>query len=182
MASPFRFPALPVRPALAAALGFLLVASAGADAQPAPKSLQRPQTALARAKAEGAAIAVFVKVVNVESVPKVVTQQVFETVEKVVNGAKVTEKVPMTRTVQFMDHVPKGYREVKLTGADVKARTAAGAAVPAEKLPELLAADTPVLLNTDREPVDPFHLLTTKPGTIILQVEWDKIAPPPPVK
>lgn len=161
------------------AAAFLTVAAAGADEPPPPKSLRHPDTALARAQVDGKKVAVVVKVVQTAPETRVMKQVVYEAVEKEVNGKKVVEMVPVERTVAFQVQVPKGFREVKLFAADVKARDAAGAAIPAGKLKELLATETPVLLSTSPDPVDPFHLLTTKPGTVILHVDPAKLAAPP---
>ena len=140
--------------------------------------LHRPDTALARAQLDGKKIVVILKVVRTEPEVRVAEQVVVEKVEKEVNGKKVVESVPVKRAYTFQVEVPKGFREVKLFGADVKARDAAGNPVPVGKLPALLAAETPVLLATTPDPVDPFHLLTTKPGTVVLHVDPAKLAPP----
>lgn len=158
--------------------GFLVVGAAGGQEPQLPKSLRRPDTAFARAQADGKKIAVVVKLVHTEAEVRVAERVVIEKVEKVVNGTKVIETVPVKQTYAYQVEVPKGFREVKLLGADVKARDAAGNTVPVGKLPALLAAETPVLVATTPDPVDPFHLLTTKPGTLVLHVDPAKLAPP----
>jgi hypothetical protein len=50
--------------------------------------------------------------------------------------------------------------------------------VSSEKLSELLAKETPVLLSTDGQKVDPFHLQVIKRGTLVLVVP-QPVAPPP---
>lgn len=158
---------------------FLVVSAAGADEPPLPKSLYRPVVALARAQADGKKVVVVVKTVQSKFETYTAEQVVYETVEKVVGGKSVTEKVPVKRTVAFQRELPAGYREVKLTGTDVTARDATGKAIGDRKLIELLATESPVLLSTSRDPIDPFHLLTTKAGTVVLHVDAAKLAPPP---
>ncbi len=157
---------------------FLLVTSAGADEPPLPKNLNRPVVALARAQADGKSVVVVVKTVQSKFETYTAKQVVYETRERVVGNKTLTEKVPVERIVAYQREVPAGYREVRLTGADVTARGTGGKAITDRKLVELLATEAPVLLSTSRDPVDPFHLLTTKAGTIVLHVDPAKLAPP----
>jgi hypothetical protein len=156
----------------------MLTAVAIAGEPAAPKSLYRPMTAYATAKAEGKKTAITLKIVETATEIRMNKKVAYKDEEKVVNGKKVIERVPFEVAYTYQVEVPKGFREVKLTGIDVKARDTAGKAVTMKKLTEILATETPILLSTSADPVDPFHLLTTKAGTVILHVDPAKLDPP----
>jgi hypothetical protein len=107
------------------------------------------------------------------------TVTLYETVTKTVGGRTVVEMVPVQREVTVTVMKPKGWREVKLDAAaeGVSAHDTAGKPVAADKLPGLLAKETPVLVS-GAGPVDPFHLLTAKEGTLVLVVPPQVVYPP----
>jgi hypothetical protein len=73
--------------------------------------------------------------------------------------AKAKPKVKVTNLMVTMTEMP---------AKDVKAYTAEGREVPAEKLAELLAKERTVLVALDGKKVDPFHLKLYKDDTIVL--------------
>jgi hypothetical protein len=159
----------------------LLVPTARADDPKLPASMDLPFTALAKASTDpkgGATITLRV----VATAPAIATKKVIEyrAVIKEVNGKQVTEQVPVEREVPITVMKPTGWREVKIgTGEKgVSFHDTAGKPVAADKVVTLLAKEVPVLVAA--EPIDPFHLLTTKEGTLVLVVPPHLLFPPAP--
>lgn len=150
-----------------------------ADEIKAPKSLCGPSTGLATAKIEGKQLVVTLRMVNVVCEIQTRQQTEFRDVKRTVNGKEVIEKEPVQRLVTVQVPRIQGFREVKLTGKDVKASNVSGGSIPQGKLVKLLATECPVLLNTCPDAVDAFYLAAVKNDTVILTVDCEKIYPAP---
>lgn len=165
---------------LAAAL--LAPAARGQDPK-LPANMDLPFTAVARVAANpkgGPTVTLRMLTVAPANVAKKVTE--CQPVTKVVNGKQVIEAVPVEREVTITVMKATGWRVLSFGLADkgVSAHDAAGRPVAADRVATLLAKDVPVLVSMTGEPVDPFHLLTVKEGTLVLVVPPHLLFPPPP--
>lgn len=164
------------RTALFLALAFGVVASAQEPSIPTPKHLMPPFTALATATKTK-------KVQVTVRLPSVVDRFAKESAKKAVTSVVKTAdgKIATVQRFETYERVvrtdaPGPLRSVTLPAPDVRVRTTNGAIVPIGKLPTLLAKETPVLLGLDKT-FDPYHLLTTKPDTLVLLVPDTKVFP-----
>jgi hypothetical protein len=148
-----------------------LVLSGGVRAQEPrlPANMKTPITAYARFAQGPGGGSVFLRMVNTIAVPekKTVTEYVAKTRD--VGGRTEIVTVPVTKEVMQYVQKPMGWREVeiKTITQGFSAHDTAGKAVAKTKLATLLAEETPVLVSTEG-PIDPFHLLTAKEGTLVL--------------
>jgi hypothetical protein len=156
---------------LSLAAAALFAASAPAGEPKLPANPAPPQTAYARAAADGKKVVITLKLAELaaENQTRVEVQYVTET--RVQGGKTVVEKVPVRREVQVTVLKARRWRKV-LVDAGYKAvsvRTAAGKRVAAGDLLRLLKKDTPVLVSQNG-PVDPFYLQVVRPGTLVIVV------------
>jgi hypothetical protein len=170
------------------AAGLLLALTtntSGADEPKLPASTDTPITAYAKAEAfaKGSAI-ITLKVVDSEAATETRDVVVYESVTQEKDGKRIVVMVPVVKKVTVTVLKPKRWREVKVNTGDagVSAHDTAGKPIPANKLPELLKKEVPVLVAPGR-PIDPFHLLTAKEGTVVIVVPPNVLNPaltPPP--
>lgn len=156
-----------------------LAAGAAADEPRVPTGGPPPVIAYAAAKAEKKKAVITLKVLEFRHEARQVKRTALKKVVKDVGGKTVEELVPVEELVTVVVQVPTGYRNAVLSTDDVKARDTAGKSIPPRKLADLLAAERPVLLSTSPEPVDPYHLLTTREDTVILHVDPAKLSSAP---
>lgn len=161
----------------------LLVPAAGAQEPKLPTNMDIPFTAMAKAAADpkgGATVTMRMLTVAPVEVTKKITQ--YEAVTKVVGGKQVVEAVPVEREVKVPVMKATGWRAFSFATAEkgVMVHDTAGKPLAADRVAALLAKEVPVLVSMTGEPVDPFHLLTVKEGTLVLVVPPHLLFPPPP--
>jgi hypothetical protein len=172
-----------VRARLLLLTAVLLAPAARAQDPKIPGNMDLPFTAMAKAAADpkgGATITMRMLTVAPADVTKKVTQ--YEAVTRVVNGKQVVEAVPVERQVTISVMKATGWRELRFGTADrgVMVHDTAGKPLPGDRVAAALAKEVPVLVSMTGEPVDPFHLLTAKEGTLVLVVPPHLLFPPPP--
>lgn len=144
--------------------------------EPEPKTLIRPFTAYASAKKAQKKLQITIRVPTVIDRFKPVTHTVpvYSVVEK--DGQKFTVMRNEKREGVSREDAPGPYKTLEFSGASVKAHGVDGAAIPPARLVEILATEKPVLLNFE-DSIDPYHLQTMKPDTVILNLAKSKIFP-----
>jgi hypothetical protein len=153
-------------------IGMVLLAGGGLVAADEPKgpSGVAPSVALARAVAgDKEGVSLRIRVPNSMVVPVMVTVKVPVQVQKVVDGKTVVETREVERREMRTEQRFGGWREinVKVDGEEVFVHDLDGKKVPADKLPDLLAKEAPILLSSNGK-VDHFYLQTTKEGTLVM--------------
>lgn len=135
-------------PLVLAALG------AGASGEEAvkPPTGPQPQVTIARMSDDGKLV-----IRHIVQVP--VAQAVERTIVQDGVTRKVTEVRTIFQTVVQLRTVP---------GKDVQGYDTNGKKVDADTVRRRLKKDTPVLISADGQPVDPFYLKLTRPGTLVL--------------
>lgn len=91
------------------------------------------------------------------------------TLQEIVNGRIVERKSKVTEThiTTMMKPTPHDVVVVPLTCSDVTIVDLAGKPIDPKRVPQMLKKETAVLVSFSG-PVDPFHLQTTKPGTLVV--------------
>jgi hypothetical protein len=168
-----------MRSILTLALVFTTGSLLAFDEIPLPKQEAQLEIALAKSAGPGKR-GIIIRVLERKSTPMTRKQLVTEQVSVLEDGKEVVKNVQREVEVTYLKTEISGFREVTLLPRDIEAKTVLGETIPNGRLVQMLNEERPVLLNYG-DAVEPFHLATTKPNTVVLGVKSTQIYPDPSV-